>query len=246
MNPYFELPRVPIEIGRQEFVLARCEGKRVLHLGCVDSSLLRERFLSGELMHQKLANVAAELWGIDIDVDGIAFLRSQGFENLIAADVCSADKLPALQGQRFDLIVASEIVEHLMNPGLFLKAIMNLMTPDHTELIMTVPNAFRLPTLIQLLHGVEYIHPDHNYWFSYVTATNLLKKAGFDIREVRVYSFSLPRILPHQKSSHATIWHRFVGYFKSMARQLVVAFLYKRTPFWGDGLIFLCRRPKGL
>lgn len=189
MNPYIRLPKVPIVTGRQSFVISRCKGKKVLHLGCVDKGLLYERFSSGELLHQKLAEVSSELWGIDIDEDGISFLRSKGFNNLIVGDVCNLDKIPDLQEHIFDVIVASEIIEHLMNPGLFLEAVKKFMRPGHTELIVTVPNAFRLSTLIQLLHGVEYIHPDHNYWFSYATVTNLLKKAGFEIREVYVYSF---------------------------------------------------------
>lgn len=261
MNPYVELPRVPIVIGRQDFVLARCKDKRVLHLGCTDSWLCRKRFLSGELMHQKLAGIAAELWGIDTDADGISFLRSQGIGNLVVGDVCNLDKIPDLQGQRFDVIVASEIMEHLMNPGLFLKAVKNLMIPGYTELIVTVPNAFRVSTLIQLLRRVEYIHPDHNYWFSYHTVTNLLKKSGFKIDEIYVYSFTSTRIFPYQinqffgrravkihqaasggaGSSRSSIWIWIIRYCKSIPRRLFVRLLYRRTPFLGDGIIVVCR-----
>jgi len=261
MNPYIHLPKVPIVIGRQDFVVSRCRGKKVLHLGCVDSGLLRERFLSAKLMHQKLAEVATELWGIDIDADGISFLRSQGFDNLVVGDVCNLDKIPELQGQRFDVIVASKIIEHLMNPGLFLNAVDKLMIPGHTELIVTVPNAFRVSTLIQLLHGVEYVHPDHNYWFSYATVTNLLKKAGFEIREVYVYSFQSTRIIPESVSKFlvrknaslaprrkaesfpSNVWTRAIGYLKSLPRRLIVQVLYRRTPFWGDGIIVIAMKP---
>jgi len=263
MNPYIHLPKAPIVIGRQDFVLARCKDKKVLHLGCVDSGLLRERFLSGELMHQKLAGVAMELWGIDNDADGIFFLRSQGFDNLVVGDICNLDKIPELQKQRFDVIVASEIVEHLMNPGLFLEAVKNLMIPAHTDLIVTVPNAFRVSTLLWLLRGVEYVHPDHNYWFSYHTVTNLLRKSGLAIHEVCVYSFQSTKILPRRIGKFfgrknagtdlssgvgagflsSSVWIRAVGYCKSMPRRLLTCLLYKRTPFWGDGIIVVCRKP---
>jgi hypothetical protein len=261
MNPYIHLPKVPIVIGRQDFVVLRCRGKKVLHLGCVDSGLLYERFLSKELMHQKLAEVAIELWGIDIDADGISFLRNQGFSNLIVGDVCNLDKIPELQGQLFDVIVASEIIEHLMNPGLFLDAVSKLMIPNHTELIITVPNAFRISTLIHLLRGVEYVHPDHNYWFSYTTVTNLIKKAGFEIREVYVYSFESTKIFPRVsqqipwkknagpaprpevESSQSSAWSRVFRYLKSLPRRLVVRVLYRRTPFWGDGIIVIAQKP---
>lgn len=261
MNPYVELPRVPIVTGRQDFVLARCKGKRVLHLGCVDSGLFCERFLSGGLMHQKLAEVTAELWGIDIDAEGISFLQNQGFNNLVTGDVCNLDKIPEFERTCFDVIVASEVIEHVVNPGLFLYAVKNLMIPDHTELVVTVPNAFRIATLIQLLRGVEFVHPDHNYWFSYHTAINLLKKCGFKIEEVYVYSFESTRIFPHQVSRFvgkkntnlaasimaetpsSNIWVRVFGYWKSLPRRLFVRFLYRRTPFWGDGIILVSKKP---
>jgi predicted SAM-dependent methyltransferase len=261
MNPYISLPKVPIVIGRQDFVVSRCRGKKVLHLGCVDSGSLHERFLRGELMHQKLAEVAAELWGIDIDADGISFLRSQGFDNLVVGDVCSLDKIPEFQERSFDIIVASEIIEHLMNPGLFLNAVEKLMIPGHTELIVTVPNAFRISTLIQLWYGVEYIHPDHNYWFSYATVTGLLRKAGFEIKEIYVYSFESTKILselvskffrrkntrmtPRLKAESSSFTSRvqIIGYLKLLLRRLVMRVLYKRTPFWGDGIIVFVRKP---
>jgi 2-polyprenyl-3-methyl-5-hydroxy-6-metoxy-1,4-benzoquinol methylase len=261
VNPYIELPKVPMLHGRKEFVLSKCKGKRVLHLGCVDSGLYRERFFLKELMHQKLAEISSELYGIDTDLDGIIFLRNQGFDNLIVGDVCNADKIPELQGIHFDVIVASEIIEHLMNPGLFLNAVKNVMIQNYTELIVTVPNAYRVSTLFQLLRGVEFVHPDHNYWFSYTTIKNLLKKAQLEINETYVYSFQVVRILPKQKrqvsrkkdtngrsnagnlASHPNTMIRILHYSKSLLRKLFIHILYKRTPFWGDGLIMVCKKP---
>lgn len=263
MNPYIKLPKVPIVVDRHDFVLEHCKGKRVLHLGCVDSGLLPERFFSGVLLHQELAKVADNLWGIDIDADGISFLRRHNFDNLIVGDVCKLDKIPELQDQYFDVIVASELIEHLMNPGLFLEAVKKLMIPGHTELIVTVPNAFRVSTLLQLLHGVEYIHPDHNYWFSYHTITNLLIKSGFEIKEVCVYSFSYPQILPSRlsrlfgketkcdpsstsemKFPQSSIWTQGIRYFRSIPSRLFIRFLYKKTPFFGDGIAVVAKITK--
>ncbi len=70
MNPYIKLPNVQVVNGRQELILAKCKNKCVLHLGCVDSGLLHEKFEQGELMHQKLSDAANEIWGVDIDASG--------------------------------------------------------------------------------------------------------------------------------------------------------------------------------
>jgi SAM-dependent methyltransferase len=243
---------------RHGLLVSRCRGKKVLHLGCVDVGLVEERFRRGELLHQRLAAVASELWGVDIDAAGIAFLRSQGFTNLLAGDICQLHDLATLRGQDFDVIVASEVVEHLSNPGLFLSGIRNLMAPGRTELIVTVPNAFRVETLLWLLRGVECVHPDHNFWFSYRTATNLLHKSGLTIGAVYAYSLQPWGILPAPvrrlfgRLGKATACEtvgptppvvpptaRLLAYLRSLPRRLLVTWLYRTTPFWGDGLILV-------
>ncbi len=224
-------------------ILQKCQGKRVLHLGCVDAGLLHERFARGELMHQRLAAVAETLWGVDIDETGIAFLRQQGFGQLIAGDICTSETLEPLQGQPFDVIVASEVVEHLLNPGLFLASVRRLMIASQTELIITVPNAFRIETLLWLRHGVEYVHPDHNYWFSYLTAGNLLRKTGYTTPEVYAYSYqggvSLPGE-PHVVAKpYIPVWKRAAGFIRFLPKRLLYTYLYSTTAFWGDGLILV-------
>lgn len=258
MNSWVRLPKVPVVEGRHAIVLNKCKGKRVLHLGCVDTGLLEERFNRNELMHQRLSSVASELWGIDIDEDGVAFLRRQGFQNVVVGDVCQLAAVDAIKGRRFDVILASEILEHLQNPGMLLDSIRGLMSGQRAELIVTVPNAFRIANLVSLLRGWEYVHPDHNYWFSYRTITNLLMKNGFDISEVYVY------VMRSQPLSHliigpddqcgatfavvererGTMASRIRGLFKrlvfrllSVPASLLVSALFRTASFWGDGIV---------
>lgn len=259
MNPNVRLPKTPVVYGRQQSICARSHGRRVLHLGCVDAGLVEDRFARGELMHQKLVKVAAELWGADIDGEGIAFLREQGFGNLFAGDII--DGIPELESQSFDVIVASEVLEHLDNPGLFLDAVRNLMTPSRTELIVTVPNAYRLDSLLSMWRGVENVHPDHNYWFSYYTLTNLLRKRGFEIAEVLAYSLQPggllperlagrvganrqdPRGFPDAAAARPRLLRRVAAYFRTIPRRALVSLLYRRTSFWADGIIVVAHKP---
>jgi len=259
MNPYIKLPNVQIVNGRQELILAKCKNKCVFHLGCVDSGLLHERFERGELMHQKLSDVANEIWGVDIDASGISYLNNTGFNNLIVADISKLDEIEIIQKQSFDVVVASEVIEHLQNPGLFLNSVRSLMIPEKTEFIVTVPNAFRIDNLIWLLRGIEYVHPDHSYWFSYHTATNLLRKNNYKISEVYVYTFIPAEIVPgrirsifnkkrggskkreaeNELITSMSLMKLIFSYCKSFPRRLVGSLLYKRTPFWGDGIILV-------
>lgn len=265
MNPYIRLPKARVVDGRQGIILQKCVGRKVLHLGCVDAGLLPERFPRGELMHQRLSTVASDLWGVDIDADGISFLRRHGFDKVIVGDVNQFDSIAAaLEGRTFDIVVASEIIEHLLNPGLFLNSLGRSTIGQQAELIVTLPNAFRIDTLLWLLRGVEYVHPDHNYWFSYHTGTNLLQKNGYEIQELYVYSFQPRTIMPKTvgenrptnrglgttEAAAPTLppWPRrlpsqILRYVLSLPRRLAVAALYRTTVFWGDGIILVARVP---
>jgi len=267
MNPFIQLPKVPVIYGRVDLILERCRGKRVLHLGCVDTGLINERLKGGELMHQKLAVVSNELWGIDINTEGISFLRDQGFDNLITGDICHLEQIERLRENTFDVIVASEVMEHLQNPGLFLKGVKTLMRPGVTELILTVPNAFRIDTLLRLFRRIEFIHPDHYYWFSYYTLTHFLQENGLGIENVYIYSFQrIPRLpigirnrsqwknVSEQRgatgkmlSSGLLFVKRLGTYIRSLLKSCLIVFLLKINPFLGDGIIIVARvNPHGV
>jgi SAM-dependent methyltransferase len=236
----------------------------VLHLGCVDAGpFFRERLSRGELMHQHIAAVAGDLWGVDIDSEGISLLRERGFSKLVVADACEADTIDALSSQPFDVIVAAEIIEHLPNPGLFLAAVRRLMTPGNTQVIITVPNAFRTVSWLWLMRGVEFVHPDHNYWFSYATATHLVRQSGLEIQNTYVYSlqpsglFSRARERPGRGSTDpggvsskdipspsgdsASAGKRILHYLRTFPRRVLFSSLYRINPFFADGIVIVAR-----
>jgi SAM-dependent methyltransferase len=244
--------------GRKDFILKQCRDKQVLHLGCVDAGpFFYDRLAKGELLHQELSLVAKEVRGIDIDETGINLLKQQGLLNLEVGDVCDPDTLVSLGDKEYDILLATEIVEHLQNPGLFLSNIRQLMKPGNTRLIVSVPNAYRIDTLKNLLRGIEFIHPDHNYWFSYHTIVTLLIKCGYEIQEVYVYSFKSTQLLPRRTLQPVTAGggiavdgetlqaplpsrssaRNVLSYIRALPMRILAAFLYSRTPFFGDGII---------
>jgi len=184
----FRVPKVETVIGRMDFVLNRCTGKRVLHLGCVDEGLTAERIKSGGLLHFKLIDVAIEVIGVDISKKGIQLLQEHGVDNLISGNIEQIDEIKKLKGHNFDIILLTEVLEHLNNPGLFLQGVKELFDRN-TIMIVTVPNGLRLTGLMRQIKGYEFVHPDHNYWFSYMTIKTLMKKNGYNIEEMLVYSF---------------------------------------------------------
>ena len=103
---------------RMDVIEPLIKDKKVLDLGVVDSR--RKRHKTGErleklpnLLFRRICEINPDTMGVDIDEQGVAILREQGFK-VAAADVMTMDL-----GQRFDVIIAGEIIEHLENPGNF-------------------------------------------------------------------------------------------------------------------------------
>lgn len=172
-------------VNRAEKIISLCKGKTVLHLGCADYPFSREQYEAGNLLHQKITDVAKYAVGVDISAEGIAFLSSLGYKNLLVGD---AEKLEGLNiNQQFDVVVAGEILEHLSNPGMFFSGI-KFFLKNNGILILSVPNAHAVKSFIRiLLLRKELIHPDHVYYFSQATIDHFCNRYGLKIREVFYY-----------------------------------------------------------
>lgn len=270
-NPHLiKLPKdIEVVIGRKDFVLERCRGKRVLHLGCVDEGLTSERLQAGILLHTQLLSVAKEVYGVDISEEGLRLLQEAGIPNLVLGNVEHLDRISELRGKKFDIILATELIEHLNNPGLFLQSAKSLFH-ENTIMIITTPNAYRITGFGYILKGLECVHPDHNYWFTWSTLTSLLSKNGYQVIDARLYSYidyrrplirSFVRKIAGKKPSQvATIGKRERLGSSSLVKKVISGiglrirgavrilsrrFLYKLNPFFADGLIFVVR-PKDI
>lgn len=236
------LPKdVKIVIGRIEFVLESCRDKRVLHLGCVDEGMTLERIRNGGLLHIRLLGVARELYGVDINKEGLNLLQEEGITNLIKGNVEQLDCIQELHGQKFDVILATEVIEHLDNPGLFLQSSKKLFE-EKTIMILTTPNAHRITGFRWRLKGFEYVHPDHNYWFSWSTLASLLKKNGYQVMGTYVYSFVNYRIPLARSVMENIIENRSImSGINEILSMVVRKILYRINPFFADGLIFIVK-----
>lgn len=149
------------------------QGKDVLDLGCVNHDLeTRQR---GHWLHDHLRKSAGSILGVDYEEEGIRQLQEEGY-NVVHS------KVEDLQVEKqFDVIVAGEILEHVLNTEGFLAACRKHLKPDG-QLILTTPNANCLIYFAEnLLLGHEIDNIDHVCIFSPTTMTTLLGKCGFEI-----------------------------------------------------------------
>lgn len=203
-----------------------CRGNKVLHLGCTDYPFTRQRIDDRMLLHSSLKGVAAELYGFDQDQQGLDILAAAGLENLFQADLERLEEVNL--DKTFDVIIAGEMIEHLSNPGLFLRGIKRFMD-ERTRLVITTINAYSgMRFVIYALRGRggenEPVHPDHVAYYSYRTLRLVLQRERFDIEGFHFYDLG-PEHRRHNR------------WIVNLANDLSVMV----SPQLSDGVIATCR-----
>jgi len=145
----------------------------VLDIGCVHHSA--EVANTAKWLHKYLYGKAKYVLGMDILECEVEKLRNSGY-NVIVADAENF-KLD----QKFDVIIAGELIEHLSNPGKFLERCKDHLK-DKGKLILTTPNAWCILNLISVIFkGFPPLNVEHTCWYDKKTVAQLLDRYGFKI-----------------------------------------------------------------
>jgi len=117
----------------------KIKAKKVLDIGCGDG------FLGNKIKR----SVNCEIYGTDISESALKQARSKGLKT----KQTNSEKLP-FKDNTFDLVVAGEIIEHLVDPDLFLQEINRVLKPNK-YLILTTPNLAAWYNRGLLLIGIQ-------------------------------------------------------------------------------------------
>ncbi len=168
----------PITLTEKDPILLElCRDKHVLNIGCVNHTL--EAMELPNWQHGNLAKVAKSILGLDYEREAVEILIEKGYSVRIAdaQDFDFRDEYP----KGFDVIVASEIIEHLNNPGNFLESARKHLSDDGI-LVLTTPHAYGVAFFIEILvFGEEKVNEDHTMTFSRKNLTHLLKRKQLDV-----------------------------------------------------------------
>lgn len=174
-------------VERERFILDRCEGKTVLHLGCLGEteSPTADRvsfFLSERSLHSQLVRSADRVIGIDVDLETINAIQIRANQTIHFGDVEKLTESTIPTEFRPDLILAGDLIEHLSNPGAMLDGASLWLSPT-AELLLTTPNALGLPNYLRFLFRRYREGGDHVQTYSIFTLSNLLARHGYQVSE---------------------------------------------------------------
>jgi 2-polyprenyl-6-hydroxyphenyl methylase/3-demethylubiquinone-9 3-methyltransferase len=155
-------------------------GLRIVDIGC-----------GGGLLSEPLARLGADVTGIDPSDTNIAVARLHAEQAGVAVDyrATTAEALQAA-GERYDVVLAMEVVEHVSDVPEFLAVCADLVRPGGLLLVATInrtPKAFALAIV-----GAEYVLgwlPKGTHQYDRLVRpeeiTRPLDEKGFDVLDTR-------------------------------------------------------------
>lgn len=171
---------------RTEVLSGLAHGRTVLHVGFADhSELIQTKRAEGTWLHDSLCEVAERCVGIDINSGTVEELEADGVKDIFVSDVTFRSSIPdEVLGIDFDLIILGEVLEHIGNPVDFLRAISDNFGRVNQLVVVTVPNAWDIRTVVPALRGKELVNTDHRFWFTPFTLAKVMTDSGFDVQSV--------------------------------------------------------------
>jgi SAM-dependent methyltransferase len=165
-----------------EAIIAIVSGKSVLDAGSIGHSYkTRNAFKTWNFA--VLAQHAAKIKGFDLLAKDVEEARADGFD----IEVGDAESYVALE--KYDVVFAGDIIEHLSNPGKFIECSYKNLH-DNGELVLATPNTYSFAKLLRVIvRGTNEppVNPEHTFYFTPKTLEQLVSRHGFRLKKI-IYS----------------------------------------------------------
>ena len=170
--------------NREEFILDKCKGKKVLHIGFSDYPFTRQRVEDGSLLHLSIKKVAKELMGIDNNRQAIEeYYLLTNDPHTACVDITNTYPTEIINGG-FDIILLTEVLEHIPDVYTVVDQLYNCFS-NGMRILVTVPNYSSLDSLAASLNKTESIHPHHHWYFSPFTLRKLFEEKRFTMESMQ-------------------------------------------------------------
>jgi 2-polyprenyl-6-hydroxyphenyl methylase / 3-demethylubiquinone-9 3-methyltransferase len=137
--------RAAEHFGRDSARLDSLSGLRVLDIGC-----------GGGILSEPLARLGARVLGADPSESNIAIAKHHAERAGLAIDYrASAAEALAQSGETFDIVLAMEVIEHVVNVGQFIELVAGMVAPGGLLFVATLNRTAKSFALA--IVGAEYI-----------------------------------------------------------------------------------------
>jgi SAM-dependent methyltransferase len=185
--------------GRISTLLSSRAPSKVLDLGC-SSGLLAERLR--EMGHQVIGVDVSELEGVTGRTD--AFFKADLNEGI-----------PSEVGTGYDIVLAADVLEHLVNPGALMHLIRQVIAPGGTA-IFCVPNvAHWYPRIRSTMGMFDYdqrgiLDATHLRFFTRRSIRKLVERQGYEIKRIEPVGLPFDALKVHSAKGR---WLKLVDHF---------------------------------
>ncbi len=178
-----KIPRRSV-CNHHEFILDKCKGKSVLHVGACDHPQnVKSKYANRTLLHSLINETASHTVGIDINNEAISECQAVGINNIYKYNILNESEYnPSVDGITYDVCVVGGTLQHVGNAELFLASLKKLLTPD-TKVLINAPNAFWIKNLFSLFYSVEFCNSDQWCYYSPTTLRRTLEGAGYNFED---------------------------------------------------------------
>jgi 2-polyprenyl-6-hydroxyphenyl methylase / 3-demethylubiquinone-9 3-methyltransferase len=167
--------QISAEFGRDPKAPKPFAGLRILDIGC-----------GGGLLAEPMARLGAEVVGVDAAARNIPVARLHAEQSELAIDYRhgTAEDL-AEAGERFDVVLNMEVVEHVPDPAVYLAACRRLLKPGGLMVCSTInrnPKSW-LMAIVGAEHVMRWLPKGTHDWQRFITPDELfalLREAGLE------------------------------------------------------------------
>jgi 2-polyprenyl-3-methyl-5-hydroxy-6-metoxy-1,4-benzoquinol methylase len=190
--------------------------RRVLEVGCGPGSITKLLAQQGQ----------CRVTGLELDLEAIKRVTPY-CEAVMQADLNSSDWPHLLDGaERFDVVVAADVLEHLYDPWTTLRRMVPFISPSG-YLVISLPHVGHAAVASCLFNGdFEYrdwglLDRTHIRFFGLKNIEDLFARAGLKIIEARYV------VKPPEETEFAASWSRLPAAVKSALRSSAHAHVYQ-------------------
>jgi 2-polyprenyl-6-hydroxyphenyl methylase/3-demethylubiquinone-9 3-methyltransferase len=144
-------------------------GRRLLDIGC-----------GGGLVAEPMRRLGFAVTAIDADAEGIGVARAHAAAGELAIDyrLASAEDLVVAGSEPFDVVLALEVIEHVVDSGAFLSDCARLVAPGGLLVLATLNRTLRALALAKV--AAEYVlrwaPPGTHDWRKFLTPAELASR----------------------------------------------------------------------